>query len=63
MELRPFMSRQQVAQLLNISTKTLNRLCKAHNIELPPGLLSPSDQTRLFQRLGATNDVPKTAEN
>ena len=42
-------TRQEIANLLGISTKTLYRRMKDANLEIPAGLLSVYDQHRILR--------------
>lgn len=43
------MTRLQIASALGISYSTLWRLLKRHHINLPPGLIYPTDQQRIWE--------------
>lgn len=45
-------TRQEIALLYGISTKTLKKWLERENINLPKGLISPKDQERIFEKLG-----------
>jgi hypothetical protein len=44
-------TKQEIADLLGISTDTLRRRLKEKKIDIPTGLLSPHDQKRIFDAL------------
>jgi len=45
-------TRQEIAHLYGICTKTFKKWIERENINLPPGLISPKDQKRIFEKLG-----------
>ena len=46
------MTRQEIADLYHVSTKTLRNRLKEANIDLPKGLVYPKDLKKIFDRLG-----------
>ena len=47
-----FRNRKEFAEMLGISTRTLERKLNDAQIELPKGLLSPKDQLMIREALG-----------
>ncbi len=55
-------TREQIAYELGISVTTLWRRLKAHNIQLPKGLVFPQDQERIRAALGYISEDMKKNE-
>lgn len=47
-----FNTKQQIAIELNIDIKTLRRLLKRKDIEIPRGYICPADVRRIFNAIG-----------
>ena len=45
-------TREQIASEYGISTRTLRRLFKTHNIILPRRLIYPKDQLKIYETFG-----------
>jgi len=45
-------TRSQIATEYNVCPRTLRRWLKRNGITLPPGLIFPKDQSRIYQALG-----------
>ncbi len=45
-------TRSQVADEYGITPRTLRRWIKKYNINLPPGLICPKDQKKIYEKLG-----------
>ena len=45
-------TRQELALLYGISTKTFKKWLNREGINLPRGLISPKDQKKIFEKLG-----------
>jgi len=45
-------TRQEIALLYGICTKTFKKWIEREGIILPPGLISPKDQKKIFEKLG-----------
>ena len=50
-------TRQQIAEEYGISRRTLYRILKRYNIELPVGVLPPEAVLRVYQILGKPDDM------
>ncbi len=50
-------SRTEIAWMYGISTRTLMRRLKKLNIKLPPGLIFPADQQRIYEVLGSPEAI------
>lgn len=48
-------SRQEIANELGISTKTLNRWLKKHKIKVSSGLITPKESQLIYQIFGNAN--------
>jgi len=47
-----FNTKQQIAAALNIDIKTLRRLLRRKNIEIPRGYICPADMRQIFDAIG-----------
>jgi hypothetical protein len=47
-----FNTKQQIAAALNIDIKTLRRLLRRKNIEIPRGYICPADVRQIFDAIG-----------
>ncbi len=47
-----FKTRQQIADEYGIDRKTFDKKLVIHNIELPPGNISPHNQDTIYERFG-----------
>jgi transposase-like protein len=45
-------TRQQIATEYGICVKTLKKWLKKHDLTIPAGLVTPRDQTRIYEILG-----------
>lgn len=58
-----FKTRQQLADEFGISVRTLYRWLTKWNVNLPGGLIRPSDQDAIYQILGKPEpDCPKSED-
>ncbi len=49
-----FISREQLANKCNVSSKTLKRKMKRLGIIIPSGFISPKDQDHILEKMGIT---------
>lgn len=57
--MRKAKTRQEIAGEYGVHPKTLLRWLKKAGIELPPGLISPIDQKRIYGKFGWPENVLK----
>ena len=50
-------TRLELAIMYGVDRKTFSRWLKKRNIEIPKGLISPKDQKRIFEELGAVGEI------
>ncbi len=56
-------TRQQMAAEYGISCKTLSRRLKQAGIDIPGGLILPTNQTRIYSALGFPQAMPRSAKS